>query len=433
MKKPVFAAVIMLILALFFTSCSEWDIEIIDPRDFISNIGSNFSGETSDSSSESESESLSEESYIESESEPEETIDPSEIYSAKSVHRDEAEKFMVTKEAFDYIKLFVSHLGSETFERTRDIVSSEVLSWFSEEIYEAAGEPGISGGYFDVGKNFGNRFIKKYFGMDFKPAEGMEGFDHETGTYFMEISPAEGENKFLSCETEMTGGNRVKCTVLMVGAKDSIGENFVIAEMTFDVMEDGNGKFLRIVSNKVIEKFREASFEDHAKSLTVQVIEQMGKAGFEESIKETDPQMVFDFIIRMQGKVNMGRDFDKKAPYIGEFYRDDKGCHFSEAAIKKIAFEVFGIENFDMASKDNFEYDKKEKEYTSHLEWGIGKNATAENLETYVSGNSYIVRFDLVTLESVDGDPEWVTGGKYKMTFELMEGKFLRYLGYDRA
>lgn len=429
MKKEIFTAFIMIILAVFFSSCDEWDIEIIDPRDFINSIESTFSPDTSEEES-SESESKSEESASESENSGKENH---EVYSAKSVLRDEAEEFFGTEEAFDDIKLFVSHLGNVSFERTREIVNPKVLLWFSEEIFEAAGKPGVSGGYFDVEKSFGNRFIKKYFGTDFVPAEGMEGFDAETDTYLLEVVPAAGKNRFLSCETEMLGGNRAKCTVLMVGAKDSIGENFVISEMVFDVMEDGEGKFLRIVSNKVVEKFREASFEDQAKTLTELIVEQMGKAGFENSVQVKNQQTVLDFAVRLQAKVNLHREFDKKSPYIGKFYRDDKGYHFPVSSLKKIASEVYGIENIDSITDPNFKYDRKEKEYTSGLGWGNGRGASAENMETYVSGNTYIVRFDLVTLESVDGNPEWVAKEKYKMTFELMEGSFLRFIGYDRA
>lgn len=429
MKKLILTAAVMLAIALFFCSCDEWNIEIIDPRDIISNIESTFSAENSSEES-FESESQSEESALESETS---NAENPEVYSAKSVLRDDAEDFLETEEAFDDIKLFVSHLGNVNFERTRDIVNAKVLSWFSEEIYEAAGKPGISGGYTNIDKYFGNRFIKKYFGIDFKPAEGTEGFDHETGTYLMETVSKEDKNKFLSCEIQMLGGNRIKCKVLMVGKNDSIGKNFVISEMVFDVMEDEEGKFLRIVSNSVLEKFREPSFEDQAKSLAMQIIEQMGKEGFEKSVKERNPQTALDFVCRMQKHINLGEDFDKKSPYMGGFYRDEEGYHFPVAEIKKIAFEVFGIENFDSITDSIFIYNRKEKEYTSLLDKEKAVNTTAENMETYVSGNRYIVRFDLVTLETVDGNPEWILGGKYKMTFELVEGSFLRYIGYDRA
>ena len=219
----------------------------------------------------------------------------------------------------------------------------------------------------------------------------------------------------------------------MVGAKDSIGKNFVISEMIFDVIEDGNGKFLRIVSNNVVEKFRESSFEDQAKCLTELIVEQMGKKGFESSVQERSQETAFSFIMLMQRRINMHRDFNKKMPYIGEFFRDDEGYHFPVASMKKVAFEVYGIGNFESITDPNFIYNKEEKEYTSGLGWGFGGGATAENMETYVTGNRYIVSFNLVTLESVDGNPEWVTQDKYKMTFELMDGKYLRYIGYDKA
>ena len=428
MRKEIFTAVIMIILAVFFSSCDQWNIEIIDPRDFISNISSNLSGETSSEES-SESESLLEESK--EETKPSESMGKN--YSAKSVLRDEAEEFMITEEAFDDIKLFVSHLGNVDFERTKDIISADVLFWFGEEIFEASGEPKEENGAFFAEKALCEKIIKKYFGINYVLSETEENFDAEKAAYIIKNETKTGANKFLSCETEMLGGNRAKCTVLMVGAKDSIGENFVISEMVFDVMENNGEKFLRIISNNVVEKFRESSFEDQAKALTGLIVEQMGKMGFESSVQERSQKTAFDFIILMQSRVNMHRDFNKKTPYIGEFFRDDKGCHFPVAAVKKVAFEVYGIENIDRITDPNFIYDSEKKEYTSGLGWGTGKGAKAENMETYVNGKIYTVRFDLVTVESIDGNPEWVTGDKYKMTFELMEGKFLRYIGYDRA
>ncbi len=428
MKKEIFTAVIMVILAVLFCSCEKWDIEIVDPRDVISSIESVLTGETSSENS-SESESIPEES--DPESKPSESA--GKAYSAKSVHRDEAEEFMLTEEAFDDIKIFVSHLGNVNFEKRNDIVGSNVIFWFGERLYLASGEPETETGDFFAEKALCEMIIKKYFGINYILPVTEENYDAEKDAYLIKNEAKTGANKFLSCEAEMLGGNRVKCTVLMVGAKDSIGENFVISEMFFDVMEDSDGKFLRIVSNNVVEKFRESSFEDQAKSLTELIVEQMGKKGFESSVQERSQQTAVDFIIRLQAKVNMHRDFDKKTPYIGEFFRDDEGYHFPVAAMKKVAAEVYGIGNFDFISDRNFIYNKEEKEYTSGLEWGMEINAKAENMETYVTGNRYIVSFSLVTLESVDGDPEWVTGEKYKITFELIDGSYLRYISYDRA
>ena len=72
---------------------------------------------------------------------------------------------MITEEAFDDIKLFVSHLGNVDFERTKDIISADVLFWFGEEIFEASGEPKEENGAFFAEKALCEKIIKKYLNL----------------------------------------------------------------------------------------------------------------------------------------------------------------------------------------------------------------------------------------------------------------------------
>lgn len=430
MKKTVFTVIMAVIFVMLFASCG-WDIEIINPLDF---IVSSESG----SSETSEDISKSEQSEETPESDPVESVpfyEEGEKYSAKSVLKEDAEEFLKTEEAFDYIKLFTSRAGHLDFEKTKDIVSSNVLFWFGEEIFEEAGEDSLSddGNFIEVKKSLGDKYIKKYFGIDYSPEESDFGFDRETGIYKIPEAGGKGRNKFLSCEIYMTGGNEVRCSILMEGASDEIGKQFIISEMTFSVMEDEEGKYLRLRSNKVTDIFREASFEEQAKCLTKQVVEQIGKEGFSGGVLEINNERAIDFIRKMQTYVNMGNGFNRNSPYIGEFYRDDEGYHFPASSMKKVAKEVFGIGNLEIASDGYFKYDKKEKEYVSVLDKEDIITSTAGVMETYISGNTYIVRFTLFTLETEDDREVFASQGEYKMTFELINGTYLKYSGLDKA
>lgn len=369
--------------------------------------------------------------------EPEREPKPDSDFGIEPATAEEAEEFMNSEAAVDDLFRFASWVGEKNFESPKDVFSSYTLWWFNKELYIAMGEEEAlyeNGHFFAIDVELAEKYFKRHFGMDEDDVKDDYNSAEKGAGYKLPVSGGGAPNKFLSAKVESIEENRVKYTVLLLIRADELGKIFAITEMTCDVFKDAEGMFLRLVSNEVTEEFGEASFEDQAKYLTSRIVTNLGEKNIKAGIRITDSESIFNFIVEMQPSLNLGERFDRNSPYLGDFYRDGAGYHFPVSSMKKVANEVFGIGNLTEIRDKNFEYDEEKKEYVSGLEWGIsGFGAKAEKLETYVNGDIYTVRFTLMVIENVNGDPEWVESGRYKMNFRLVDGEYLRFIGFNKA
>ena len=64
----------------------------------------------------------------------------------------------------------------------------------------------------------------------------------------------------------------------------------------------------------------------------------------------------------------------------------------------------------------------------------MGSGYNAKNMVTTIFENIYSVEFTLLYYgASSEGDPELMEGDRYIMDFELIDGEFLRYVGFKKA
>ena len=72
--------------------------------------------------------------------------------------------------------------------------------------------------------------------------------------------------------------------------------------------------------------------------------------------------------------------------------------------------------------------------FLTGFEWGLGNLNGAKDMVTTVSENIYSVEFTLLYYgANSEGDPELMEGERYRMDFELIDGEFLRYVGFKKA
>ena len=328
--------------------------------------------------------------------------------------------------------------GAKSFESTEEFVDYGCLWFFNQELYKTVGEEAMDdeGFFFRVPERLGNKYLLKYFGVDYTPDENVPIFDPETDCYEMSTAGGGMPNKLISYDNPQNiEENRFSVKMLLLVWQDELGKQFVSSEMVFDVMEDDDGKFLRLVSNEASEPFRKASFEMQAQSLTKQMLQVMNKKNFEEENILISNGLAGNFMMQAAVFVNASNGFDKYSPYVGSFGKISGYTYYLPVKeMERIAFEVFGIEDFQYGFDSNFEYDSENEWFLTGFEWGMGNGNDAKDLVTTVSGNVYSVEFTLLYYgANSEGDPELMEGDRYIMDFELIDGEFLRYAGFGKA
>ena len=439
MKKPA-AIFIAALLAASLSACSEWEIEIRNPYDIISESSSKDSSEFFEESLSSASESESAESEPESdntaEQKPERESKADSDFGIEPATAEETEEFVNSKEAMDDLFAFAAWVGEKDFESPKEVFSSYVLWWFSEEIFEAAGgEEALyeNGQFFAVDVELAEKYFKRHFGMDEDDVADDYNSDGKFAKYKMPVSVGKAPTRYLSAQVSSVEENRVVYSVLILKGEDETGKTFVLTEITCDVLKDEEGFFLRLVSNEKGEEFGEVSFEDQAKYLTSRLVESLGTEYILSAIQSVDSKNVLNFISGIQKSIHLGKGFDRNSPYIGEFYKDGEGYHLPVSSIKTVAKEVFGIYNPVISKEENLLYDEEKDEYTAELDWQKEYDSIATDLTAYVNGDIYTVRFSLAVLEKNEDETEWIITDRYKMNFRLIGGKYLRFTGIEKA
>lgn len=420
MKKII---CLVLIFTMMLTACSKWNVEIVDPT----------------KPSEKEAEIVASESELtevnEEKKQEEQTEQP---YEAKKVDKYEAESFFYSEEGYEDMAFFAGWLGTKTFESTEEFVSSESLYYFMDKLYGTLGEEAMYDDevFLQIPRELGDKYLLKFFGVDYEPKEDEFNFDSETGDYKVATFGGGIPNALLSYDNPRNiEENRFSVKMLLLVWQDELGKQFVSSEMVFDVMEDDDGKFLRLVSNEASEPFRKASFEMQAQSLTRQMLQVMNKKNFEEENILISNGFAGNFMMQAAVFVNASNGFDKYSPYVGSFGKISGYTYYLPVKeMKRIAFEVFGIEDFQYGFNSNFEYDSENEWFLTGFEWGMGSGYNAKNMVTTIFENIYSVEFTLLYYgASSEGDPELMEGDRYIMDFELIDGEFLRYAGFKKA
>ena len=371
-------------------------------------------------------------------SEPAEPDFSEEPYEAKKVDKYEAESFFYSEEGYEDMVLLSGWKGAKSFESTEEFVDYVCLWFFNQELYKTVGEEAMDdeGSFFRVPERLGNKYLVKYFGVDYTPDENVPIFDPETDCYEMSTAGCGMPNKLISYDNPQNiEENRFSVKMLLLVRQDELGKQFVSSEMVFDVMEDDDGKFLRLVSNEASEPFRKASFEMQAQSLVRQFLKVMNKKNFEEEKNLISNSLAGNFMMQAAVFVNASNGFDKDSPYVGYFGKISGNTYYLPVAeMERIAFEVFGIEDFQYGFNSNFEYDSENDWLLTGFEWGMGNLNGAKDMVTTVSENIYSVEFTLLYYgANSEGDPELMEGDRYIMDFELIDGEFLRYVGFKKA
>ena len=423
MKKLI---CLLLVFIMLFCGCSHWKVEIVDPTKPVEN-----DSELVDSEDETE------ESEDPEEKEEQETEEPEEKYEPKPVETSEAESFFYSDEGFEDMAFFASWLGAKDFESSEETVDSGMFWFFAKEFYEAVGEEALDseGFFFRIPERLGNRYLLKYFGVDYLPKEDDPNFEKETNSYKIATSGGGAPYELISYDHPVNvEENKFSVKMLILEGKYE-DTYYAFSEMVFEVLEDDDGKFLRLVSNKVSEHFSKAPFEMQAQSLAKQMLKVMNKANIESENIEISNHFAANFAMQAAVFVNASNGFDKDSPYVGSFgKRSGYSYYLPVKEVERIAFEVFGIEDFQYGFNSNFEYDSEKDEYLTGFEWGMEGGYGAKDMTTTVSGNVYSVEFTLRYVgANSEGNPEWMDGEKYIMHFELVENKFLRYIGFEKA
>ena len=422
MKKIICLALVFIML---LSGCSEWNVEIVDPTKPVS-------GESELAASENEKEEKPENE--EQSKEPEQPEE--EPYTVKPVEKSEAKSFFSDRQSFEDMAFLAGWFGTTDFESTEELANSYSLRYFVPEIYEILGDEALDeNDFIKIPRSIANRYFIKYFGIGYEPEENDLVYDPETDSCCL-ATYGEGPKELLSySHLSNVFENRFSVKLLVLEYQDELGKHFAYSEIVFEVMEDNNGKFLRLVSNKVIEHFGEASFEMQAQSLTKHMLMVMNKNNIEGENLEVTDGVAANFVMHAAICANVTNAFDKNSPYVGSFgMKEGYRYYLPISEIEKIAYEVFGIENFAYDFGSNFEYDPEKDEYITGFEWGMGSGYNAKDMTTTVDGNNYSVEFTLRYIgTNSEGDPEWMDGEKYIMNFELTEGEFLRYIGFEKA
>ena len=370
--------------------------------------------------------------------EPSVPVFSEEPYEAKKVEKYEAESFFYSEEGYEDMVLLSGWKGAKSFESTEEFVDYVCLWFFNQELYEAVGEEAMDeeGFFFRVPERLGNKYLLKYFGVDYTPDENVPTFDPETDCYEMSTAGCGMPNKLISYGHSVNiSENRFSVKMLLLVWQDELGKQFVLSEMVFDVMEDDDGKFLRLVSNNASEPFRKASFEMQAQSLVRHFLQVMNKKNFEgESIEVTD-NLAANFVMHAAIFAGSAKNFDMYTPYIGSFGMIEGHSYYLPIAeIERVVYEVFGIEDFEYDFGSNFEYDPENDWLLTGFEWGMGNGNDAKDMVTTITGNTCSVEFTLLYYgANSEGDPELMEGDRYRMNFELVNGEFLRYINFEKV
>ncbi len=175
--------------------------------------------------------------------------------------------------------------------------------------------------------------------------------------------------------------------------------------------------------------------------LTAAIHDEKIETGFEMTPKLMDHILVMMCGSGLEGDIydSFGNLYDKtKLPYTGwSSYDDESGLRFNADTCAQIAYEVFGIEDFEFIEGNyGFTFDKETGEYVT--DYGFSPSADYAAYEckiAYPDENTVAVRFVISNVLAWMGNEGWSYIGEGKMTFEIMQNEkgedFLRYKNFE--
>ncbi len=165
------------------------------------------------------------------------------------------------------------------------------------------------------------------------------------------------------------------------------------------------------------------------------------ESGFEMTPDLMDHILVMMYGSGLDGDIydSFGNPYDKtKLPYTNwSSYNEEGGLRFDAATCAKIAYEVFGMEDFEFIEGDyGFTFDEGTGEYVTHYGFSPSADYAAYECKiAYPDEKNVAVRFVISNVFAWMGNEGWSYIGEGKMTFEIMQNEsgedFLRYKNFE--
>ncbi len=171
-------------------------------------------------------------------------------------------------------------------------------------------------------------------------------------------------------------------------------------------------------------------FERNAITLTGLIAEHLFDVSEEKTSSETNKLMNVIFTIG----ANAGNPVSENKPYADSFPKSQDGIyHFPEDEIVRVAFEIFGIEDFRYEEPKGVAiyYDEENREFYTGFEFGMGGRHSIRNPAAVTENDEICVEFELTDSVFYSDMPGWTVYGKYESVFKVLEnenGKFLRFV-----
>lgn len=204
-------------------------------------------------------------------------------------------------------------------------------------------------------------------------------------------------------------------------------------KMSFEAMKDGDETFLRLVSNEFLGSGREFSLERRSEALAEQLVGVLSGKDLDGTMSLDENQQLC-FILRTYMYSPAGEFMNEASPYFKSFpVGPDGWVHFPEEEISRVAFELFGSEDFAFAPDDNFIFDCEKGEYLSALEFGLESAFSCwghQPIAKRISDDEIAVDFLLTDSLAYQWEPGWNCIGMYRMVFSVMEGEKGEYLRF---
>ncbi len=247
------------------------------------------------------------------------------------------------------------------------------------------------------------------------------------------IQPSE-----IKAETE---DGKIKVNFVASKTENVNGDPVLVAfgdySIYFEVMQDEQGEFLRCTEISGVE-YPGASVDleklcANAEYLAERIIGAFHEENFEGT--EFTDEVVTRFLVYLANPSG-GNNYDKHSPYVKNLYLDESGWHLPKAECERIAFEVLGVENFEMKLPEG-SYDAEKKEYffkdINDLDLNFGRGQSLWNdgaITVYSNEHRIEVEFGILK-PGDDENPGWQEMGQYKMGFDIMHGENGKYLRFD--
>ncbi len=389
--KRFFCFLLALIWVFAFAACSNWSVEIKEPEDLSTNA--------------EEPEDLS--------------------TGAVPCTEEETKAFYSAGGDRAFLEEAASVLSGYDFSEIKGLESPVLLK---QAVYSALSKIGASGDFETSCKITPQKFLEL---LERRFGEGCLSESYDPGEEEIEIfnDPSLKRWELVSVNKISVSGNLITYT-LKIALPDKTEYQ---TKMSFEAMKDGEETFLRLVSNEFLGSGREFSLERRAEALAEQLVGVLSGKDLDGTMSLDENQQLC-FILRTYMYSPAGEFMNEASPYFKSFpVGPDGWVHFPEEEISRVAFELFGSEDFAFAPDDNFIFDCEKGEYLSALEFGLESAFSCwghQPIAKRISDDEIAVDFLLTDSLAYQWEPGWNCIGMYRMVFSVMEGEKGEYLRF---